>query len=329
MKSISLELQMLSLVSRYSDWRIYPNDIARCSALPSPRNFDGDEQDRNWVLYESLQELEKIFVTLFMNECVSRNEDRGFEVNFNCDTSPNKLKIRVEPFGDYFAGRFIYSDPKSLDELDGVSAEVRDFIMSTSLSIKGGLVLMAGNAGTGKSVFAHAAMRQRLLKYGGHLVVAGDPPEQPVGDSGLNRVGKNGYVDVVDIGHIGFSAGLAKIMRSYPAGKKSYLLFNEIRMDSNAFDLVNIALNGQVVFSTIHASTADAALDRLVSWCIRSGLDIELVRNMIAQSLYGITMHKYEMGNFKIFPNICNEETRKKIREGSMFPFQSSAPLKF
>src|SRR5450830_95256 len=328
MKSVSLEHEMLSLVSKYSDWRIYPNDVSRCSALPSPRNFDGNEHDRNWVLFESLKEMEISFVQIFMNECVSRNEDRGFEVNF-FSAAADKLKIRVEPFGDYFAGRFIYSDPKNLDELDGVTSEVRDFIMSTSLSIKGGLVLMAGNAGTGKSVFAHAAMRHRLLQYGGHLVVAGDPPEQPVGDNGLNRVGKNGYVDVVDIGRIGFSAGLAKIMRSYPAGKKSYLLFNEIRMDSNAFDLVNIALNGQTVFSTIHASTADAALDRLVSWCIRSGLDIDLVRNMIAQSLFGITMHKYEMGNFKIFPNICNEETRKKIREGSMFPFQSSAPLKF
>lgn len=328
---VTIDLAVLHQASQFSDWRLYPSELSRCCGLEAISKVSGDikmDGSRHWKGFEEFSPELKVFTELFLSICTKHQDGSSFAVAFGT-VDGQRLRIRVQSLGGFYAGRFIVSQPLDLDAISGVTKEVRDLVMSTRLNASGGLVLMAGNAGTGKSVFAAAAMRHRLKEFGGHLVVAGDPPEQPVGDDGLSMVGLNGYVDTVDICEIGYTKGLSMILRSYPAGKRPSLLFNEIRSDSNAFDLVNCALNGQVIFATIHASSADACVDRLISWCVRGGGDIALVRNMLAQSLFGVTVHRIDHGSFKIFPFMCSEETRQKIRDGYALPFKATALTKF
>ena len=84
MANISLEEDMLNLASEFSDWRIYPNDLDRCTALPAPNNTDGFEKERNWKFYCEFTEHLKKFTQLFRDSCISKNEGRGFEVFFIC-----------------------------------------------------------------------------------------------------------------------------------------------------------------------------------------------------------------------------------------------------
>lgn len=324
---------MLSEASQYSDWRLYPENVERCSALPEVLMESGSisksqsQSIRAWERFPSFSENLKKFSVKFLDECCATGVEK-FATEFISESGKH-LRFRVQSLGGYFACRFIHSMPINLDELAGLTQSLKDLVLSSNLSDKGGLILFVGNVGTGKSVCAAASMRERLKIFGGHLVVVGDPPEQPVGDDGLSFVGESGFVDTVDICKIGYTTGLSMILRSYPAGVRPSLLFNEIRSDSNAFDLIHSALNGQVTFATMHASSADAAIDRLIAWCVRGGTDITLVRNMLSQSLFGITHHRIEYGKVKITPYICSDETRQKIREGHPLPIKATTPIKF
>lgn len=318
-------------IKHYSDWRLYPDDLPRTSALQGLA-VEGQALQttgRDWITFEAMPDDVRGFASLLLEACCASRQWTSFAVEFVVDDTARTIRFRVQSLGGFFACRLLFSVPTTLDDITGVTPEVREFIMSHHLSVQGGLVLMVGNAGTGKSVFASSAMRQRLQTYGGHLVVVGDPPEQPVGDGGLSRVGRLGYVDTVDVCEIGYTQALSMVLRSYPTGKKGSLLFSEIRSDSNAFDLVNSAINGHVVFATMHGISPDAALDRLISWCVRGGVPIDVVRNMLSQSLYGITFHRHEHGKFQITAYPSTDETRKKIRDGYPLPFKATAVLKF
>lgn len=154
-----------------------------------------------------------------------------------------------------------------------------------------------------------------------------DPPEQPLGDAGGHQVGEHGYVDEVDVSEIGYTKGLTHSLRSFPIGKVGMLFYGEIRSDSNAFDLINASCDGHEVISTMHAMSPDAALERLISWGVRSGVPVDVVRSMLAQSLFGIVFHRLEAGRFMISAHLVNEQTKQRIREGNALPIKSTLAL--
>ncbi|MBC3871448.1 ATPase, T2SS/T4P/T4SS family [Undibacterium oligocarboniphilum] len=312
---VSVDSEMIEAASHFSDWRIYPDNMHSCVGMVG----------KKWLNFALMTPRMQNFVQLFI-DAIKQHAGLDFSVQFQ--SGQLNLKIRLARFPGYLAGRSMSINTPDLDRLTS-NKDVKDLVLSSVLNIQGGLVICIGNPGTGKSYFAHAATRERLKQYGGHLVVIGDPLESPIGDDGTFVVGTNGYVDEIDVSEIGATLGLKMALRSYPVGIKPLLLFSEVRSDTNAFDLVNAAINGFTIFTTTHASTPDACVDRLISWCVKGGVDIGLVRNMLAQSLFGITSHKFEHGQFTIYAYPCLEETRKRIREGLPLPFKSTAAMKF
>lgn len=326
---ISISENELSEARRFSDWRLYEQNVTDCCALEGlheTNNTSSIGPERSWLVYDSLTEAMRQFCTILLDACATHsNSWRCFNVDLTDGNS--RLRYRVQEMGGFFACKQILTMPPNLDDLSGLNESVKSLLLSPKLRSSGGLVLMVGDTGTGKTTTASAAVRERLKKLGGYCLVLADPPEQPLGDDGGHQVGNNGYVDEVDVSEIGYTKGLTHSLRSFPIGKVGMLFYGEIRSDSNAFDLINASCDGHEVLSTMHAMSPDAALERLISWGVRSGVPVDVVRSMLAQSLFGIVFHRIELGRFVLTAYIANEQTKQRIREGNALPIRSTAAM--
>jgi Tfp pilus assembly pilus retraction ATPase PilT len=322
-----LTKEVLLGVSMFSDWRLYADNGAKSCALEGLsliRQPNSEDKQRAWLPYQNLSDLMREFCDLLTAECIKLSQPwRCFNVDFTDGES--HIRFRIQEMGKFFACKRILTSPPNLDELAGVPDSVKAAVTSASLRLTGGLVLMVGDTGTGKTMFASAALRERLKKFGGYCLVLADPPEQPLGDDGGHYVGTNGYVDEVDVSDIGYTQALEHSLRSFPVGKTGSLFYGEIRSDSNAFDLISASCDGHEVFSTMHAMSPDAALERLISWCVRGGIPVDVVRSMLAQSLFCIIWHRVEYGRFISAAYLVSEITKQRIREGHALPIKSTS----
>ena len=324
--------EVLRKASQFSDWRIYPKDKHKSCALDDVVIADG-VIDRRWVTFDQFDSDQKLFLEALIFACQSQEVWSSYSLEFyqigvDNNAGPIGLRFRVQDVDNFYAISKLTSKAVDLSALQGVTQEVRNFILSSSLQRTGGLVIACGDARVGKSLFVSASMRERLVKYGGYCLVLSDPIEHFLGDDDSSLVGEKGKADYIDVSSIGYTKALPISLRSYPLGQRGSMIFGETRCDMNAFDLVNSANNGHLIFTTLHASSPDAAIDRLVSWCSRSNVAPEVVRNILASSLQGITFHSFSHGKFHISSYPANEETRKLIRVGHPLPFMSSRQIK-
>lgn len=323
---IEITESVLNEAIRFSDWRLYSINIADCCALEGLRdenNASSSITTRSWILYDNLPSALKIFCDKLIFACTENsNPWRCFNIDFTDGKS--RLRYRSQEMGGYFACKQILTKPPDLDNLSGLSDPVKSLLLAQKLRTTGGLILMVGDTGTGKTTTASAAVRERLKKFGGYCLVLSDPPEQPLGDDNGHLVGSNGYVDEIDVSEIGYTKGLTHSLRSFPIGQSGILFYGEIRSDSNAFDLINASCDGHEVISTMHAMSPDAALERLISWGVRSGVPVDVVRSLLAQSLFGIVFHRLEYGRFILSAYLVTEDAKQKIRDGHALPIKST-----
>lgn len=322
-----MALNLYEEASQFSDWRLYIGEQARCCGLLSSStsvNFS-EVNVGSWVPFNDLTLTLQEYVQSLLDICKDKNHWESFLIEFQC---PDRefLRYRVQELKGIYALKKLTGKTMDLSDLQGVTDSVLKFITNPQWKLTGGLVLMVGDASVGKSLFTAAAMRERLKLFGGYCLVLGDPPEHSLGDNGSSFVGSNGYVDYVDVSSIGYTDALMHSLRTYPMQKKGSLIFSEIRSDANASDLINSASNGHLIFATLHAKSPDAALERLISWAIRSGVTVEIIRNMIASTLLGITYHSILLSKHQTKEFPCTDEIKNKIRQGHPLPFQSAAP---
>lgn len=176
------------------------------------------------------------------------------------------LHYRVQMIRDgRFAARTL---PGKLIPLDGLRlpVEAMGMLMDPGLKTSGGLMLLSGLTGSGKTWTAAAAVAKRLQQYGGYCLAVEDPPEVPI--EGFHG---NGYCEQVDVSEDGYHDRLVSAMRCFPAREQSMLFFGEVRDPASAAELLRIAVDGHLVVSTIHAKDNQAALQRLLALAQHGG----------------------------------------------------------
>lgn len=358
MRQISSE--MLIEARAFSDWRLYagrPEALSALDALtesapppvtPMPpvaptRATFGLQRNvanlvppgpvvpavpkRSWKPFNRLSPTARAFGVELLAACEDHGHSWGcFNVDFTDGDA--KVRVRVQELDGFYACKQLQTIAPDLDRLK-VKDSVRALAMSKTLKTEGGLLLCVGETSTGKTTTATAVVRARLRAYGGYCLALADPPELPIGDDGSHNVGERGYVDEVDVSRIGYREALRHALRSFPVGQAGMLFYGEIRSDSNASDLINIACDGQEVMSTMHAMSPDAAIERLISWSVRAGEPIDVARAMLAQSLRGIIYHRIDYGMFSIEAHEVNDSITQSIREGRPLPFKNSAAQTF
>lgn len=147
--------------------------------------------------------------------------------------------------------RQIKSDVPSFQQL-GLPPQCANFAM-----LKRGLVLFVGAAGSGKSTSLAAMIGYRAVNADGHILTIEDPIEFLFRHSRALVDQREVAVDTRSFGD-----ALRNAMREAP----DVIMIGEIRDQETARHAIAYAETGHLCLSTLHASNADQAIDRMVNF---------------------------------------------------------------
>ncbi|RZS58365.1 PilT/PilU family type 4a pilus ATPase [Sphaerotilus mobilis] len=189
-----------------------------------------------------------------MNDKQAAEFERTKECNFAI--SPQGVgRFRVNAFMQQGqVGMVFRTIPKDLPSIDklGLPHILKDIVMT-----KRGLVIMVGATGSGKSTSLAAMVDHRNTVAYDHIITIEDPVE-------FVHPHKNCIVTQREIGidTLGWEAALKNTLRQAP----DVILMGEIRDRETMEHAVAFSETGHLCLATLHANSANQALDRIVNF---------------------------------------------------------------
>ncbi|MFA9480377.1 GspE/PulE family protein [Phycisphaerales bacterium AB-hyl4] len=157
--------------------------------------------------------------------------------------------------------------PRSLETLD-LPAATYD-ILQHFAAADGGMLLMCGPAGSGKTTTIYALLEHIVQRSSGLSVISlEDPVERDL--PGVTQI------EVTPFGNLTYETALRSILRQDP----QVLALGEIRDRATASIAVQAALSGHRLVSTLHAGSPEGAVVRL--------LEMGLEPYQVASSLFAV-----------------------------------------
>lgn len=147
---------------------------------------------------------------------------------------------------------------------------------------KRGLVLFAGATGTGKSTSLAALIKHRNLNSSGHIITIEDPLEYIHNHEGCIVTQREVGLDTES-----YEIALKNTLRQAP----DVILIGEIRSRETMQHAITFAETGHLCLSTLHASNANQAIDRILHFFPEEMhrqifMDLSLnLRGIVAQQL--------------------------------------------
>ena len=203
----------------------------------------------------------------------------------------NVLSIRLQfnpvAFGTrYLVMRLLYANTSSANEdnlKDLGFSDYEDDKLYKMRSYPTGLCIVAGPTGSGKSTTLQRVMIKMLKekKYELNLITVEDPPEYPI--PGARQLPVTNATTEAEKEEA-FNLALAASLRSDPDA----IMVGEIRTLSSAELTFKAALSVHNVWSTLHANSAPAIINRLLDMGIDAFKlkDPELIRGLLSQRLF-------------------------------------------
>ncbi len=162
--------------------------------------------------------------------------------------------------GDFYALRHLPAQVPLLTALQGLTEPVLKVLMDPAHHEEGGIILVAGLTGSGKTTTVSAMIRSRLEAYSGYCHTVEDPPEFML----AGRWGGGLCTQSSVGGERTFPRLIAQAMRAFPSGTPGMLFVGEIRDAASAEEALKIAANGNLVLTTIHSKDVMSAVQRLL-----------------------------------------------------------------
>ena len=218
-------------------------------------------------------------VRAIMNDRQTREFDASKECNFAI-APPGIGRFRVSAFMQQgqvgCVIRMINATIPTFDELD-LPPILKEVVMS-----KRGLVLLVGGTGSGKSTTLAAMVGYRNENTRGHIITIEDPVEYIHPHKGCVVTHREVGVDTEN-----WHAALKNTLRQAP----DVILIGEIRDRETMEYGIQFAETGHLVLATLHANSANQALDRIINFFPEEKreqllMDMSLnMRGMISQRL--------------------------------------------
>jgi len=195
---------------------------------------------------------------IIMRSLMTDRQVKEFESTNECNfaiSPPNIGRFRVNAFvqQNKVSGvlRTINTTIPTFEQL-GLPEQLKKIVME-----KRGLVLMVGGTGSGKSTSLAAMIGYRNENTKGHIITIEDPIEYVHPHKGC-------IVNQREVGTDTFSweAALKNTLRQAP----DVILIGEIRTQEGMEYAVNFAETGHLVLATLHANSANQALDRIINF---------------------------------------------------------------
>lgn len=181
----------------------------------------------------------------------------------------------------------------------GMPDTLRARMLSSQLDA-GGLVVICGGYGSGKTSTVNAVVRERIETRGGYALVMGNPIEyQYAGFHGSTA--KPGYIEQVDLVGMDLSAEIKASMRNFPAGAVSILAYPELIGSQGVGEMLRAANRGNLVFADMHALNIEASIINLVSMGQQDGESFS--RELLGNSLQMVVHQK--------MASVLNKKTEK------------------
>lgn len=161
----------------------------------------------------------------------------------------------------------------------GYKKNYTELLTSTKLN-NGGLVIMCGETGQGKSTTAASAILHRMKEYGSFCLTIEDPIEMPLQGKYIGK-GGTGICYQTTAGEDQIEHAIKGALRSYPSVSNSILFLGEIRTGAMANEVLRIASNGHLVFTTMHGLDLHSSIERFVQMA-STHTNVEEVYSMLA-----------------------------------------------
>lgn len=231
--------------------------------ISTPKGIDAD-MERS-LLFPDIRppqnDLEKRFVYDLFRACIANNfKTDDFIVQLG-ETMFRCRRDRLAIDGEWYRLRKMAKEPPYLDTLPvPLPAHISETLLSPDL-LQGGLILVTGGPGCGKTTTASATVASRLKKFGGVAYTVEDPPELP-----LNGRHGNGYCTqtiVAGESAANWAESLRGVLRSQPVGMNLMLFVGEIRDALPAKIMLRAASNGFLTICTAFGSDIISGVDSL------------------------------------------------------------------
>ncbi|NKF24038.1 PilT/PilU family type 4a pilus ATPase [Solimonas marina] len=195
---------------------------------------------------------------LIMRSLMNDRQIKEFEASNECNFAiapPGVGRFRVNAFVQQgrVGGvlRTITTEIPTFDQL-GLPPQLAKVVME-----KRGLVLMVGATGSGKSTSLAAMLGHRNANTRGHIVTIEDPIEYVHPHVGCMITQREVGTDTFS-----WEAALKNTLRQAP----DVILIGEVRTREGMEYAVNFAETGHLVLATLHANSANQALDRVINF---------------------------------------------------------------
>lgn len=168
-------------------------------------------------------------------------------------------------------------DPSRLPlNIDGLGFEKKTVSEIKKLcSNKDGLVLICGATGVGKSTTAFSMLNEiRISRNGTEKIISVEDPAEYIVD-GITQI------QVAPDIKMSFSDVLRSVFRQDP----DVIFIGEVRDVETALVSMQAAMTGHLVFATLHASTVDAAISRMVGFGCNESDVKKMLRGIIVQDM--------------------------------------------
>lgn len=192
--------------------------------------------------------------------------------------------------GTLYVLRRIPTELPVLEKL-GLPEEIVRLMLQPNYGEQGGLVLVTGGPGHGKSTTCAAILLERVRRHGYFCLSVEDPPEVQM--QGVYPTARSmGQIIQVPARSESFAHDLRDALRCYPSNMRgAMLMVGEVRDGSAAAQVLRAAVNGQLVFTTLHAGDPIAALERVLSLA-KEEMGAEEAKALLAHSLRGVLHQK-------------------------------------
>lgn len=286
---------------KLSDFRINPDSPDLGAAM-----LDGKmvpcNPNSNQDLYEKALDIAKAIR-------VSGIETRGTvhvkNTHYRVERMPNQV----------FAIRRVDDQVPTLQEL-GVNPGVRQLLLDENLGSIGGVVLIVGKPGRGKSYTATATLRDRLMTGVADYGLTYENPPEFI----LQGWHGEGYIDQNSIPEGQYHTHLSHSLRCFPAKGKSILFAGELLDSDSATAFSKIGLTGVLCISTAHGEDIINGVER---WLSLMGAETSPgIRSVVANSLRLVIYQDLIRGHDGSYsPHIealrVNDAAKNHIRNGA------------
>jgi len=194
----------------------------------------------------------------------------------------------------------------------GIKSDVVKYLLSPKLA-SGGLIIICGTNGSGKSTTCAGLVKERLVDFGGYCITIEEPIEIKI--EGQHGDGRCIQLEVSS--SEGFSDKIRQITRAYPTGQNLIMMVGEVRDSETASQVLRAAINGCLVITTVHSDNVINAMNRMLTLA-SDNLTVDSAKDLLSNSLRMVVHQSLKSGEMETNFVVGTKEVSMYIKRGQI-----------